>query len=364
MLVLRCALATALLFASAPLHAEPQSSGQPEASEPSGDASDAEAPPISPGVLPTLAAIIPGVLIHGSGHYVAGDKKTAIKLLKWQAIGLSLAAASSLFLRLSGGSRYGNEITIPMVVTGTGLMFGTLFADIFGSAGGGNGYHYDKAANQAATLGYAYIHDPNFSYRHFSRAAGRVEVDDFRVEPLLWTALDDDNQRARLPIRYRILSNDQGEYLEATTAFTYHHFGSEEFSTYVGELSVGGRMEMQRIGETLRGSFATMSVGAGWQVTDYSPSGLGSDSLALLLGHYGYGFYLPKSGELEMYYEHRRDNFTAGSSPSSRNGSGFLGHFGVKLRQPISRQFAIQAQAEIGSAYLLTTGLEVQWGRR
>lgn len=363
MLFLRCALASAILLATAPLDAEAESSPQ-GANDADAGSDTEEASEISPGVLPTLASIFPGVLVHGSGHYVGGDKKAAVQLLKWQAIGLSLAAASGLYLRLSGGSRYGNELSIPMLVTGSGLMINTFVADVFGSAGGGNDNHFKTPPRQAAALGYAYIEDPSFSYRHFSRASARFSYGPLRTEPLLWTALDDDNQRARLPVTYQLLGNAQGEGLEATTAFTYHHFGSEDFSTYVGELSVGGRVEMRRLGESLRGSFTTMSVGLGIQVTSFDVQGIGSDTHALLLGHFGYGFYLPKSGELESYYEHRRDTFTAGTSPGDRNGSGFLGHFGLRLRQPIHHRFAIRAQAEIGSAYLLTGGLEVQWGKQ
>ncbi len=365
MLLLRCALATAILIAAPSVYAESNDS-EPDDSDiaESEGASARDESKLSPGVLPTLAAIIPGILVHGSGHYVGGDKKAAVQLLKWQAIGLSLAAASALYLRLSGGSRYGNELSIPILVSGTGLMINTFVADIYGSAGGGNDNHFTKPANQAASLGYAYIYDPQFSYRHFTRTAARIEIDRVRAEPLLWAAVDDNNQRARLPVTYRILGNEVGENLEATTAFTYHHFGSEDFSTYVGELSLGGRADMRRLGESLRGSFATMSVGLGLQVTSFDVEGVGSDSYALLLGHFGYGFYLPRSGELEAYYEHRRDTFTAGISPGSRNGSGFLGHFGLKLRQPINSRFATFAKAEIGSAYLVSSGLEVQWGQQ
>ena len=318
---------------------------------------------IKPGVLPTIAAVVPGLLLHGAGHYAAGDKKTALKLLKWQALGVGLGVVSAAFLRYSGGSRYGNELSIPMAVSGAGLIINTFIADVYGSAGGSRILGYKEPGSQAASLSYAYIHDPQFSYRHFSRVSARFVHQSFRIEPLLWTALDDDNQRARLPVRYRFLSNRSGEYLEATSAFTYHHFGSESFSTYLGEASLGARVEMRRLGESLRGSFTTMSVGAGYQTTAYGVDGVSSDSIGLLLGHFGYGFYLPRAGEIETYYEHRRDTFTAGSSPSSRNGSGFLGHFGVRMRQPLSKRFVLQAQAEIGSAYLLTGGLEVQWGQ-
>lgn len=324
----------------------------------------AELEPVpEPSALATLAAVVPGIAVHGLGHYVAGDKVTAYRLLGWQALGLGLASASGLALGLSGGSRYGNELTIPVLVTGSGLIINTFVADIYGTASGGSNLHYHPRPAQAASLGYGYVRDPLFDYRHFAVTTGTLSLGATRVQPSLWIALDADNQRARLPLAHRILENTRGEYLEFETALTFHDFGDDDFATLVAEISLGVRLDMRRLGRSLRGSFSTASVGGGVQRTSYELDDIGSDTGALMLGHFGYGFYLPRSGELTAYYEHRRDTFTSGISPSSRNGSGFLGHVGLRLHQPITKRFALRAQGELGSAYLLTTGLEVRMGK-
>jgi hypothetical protein len=41
-------------------------------------------------LLPVAAAIMPGLLIHGSEHFVAGDHRTARRLLATESIGLSM----------------------------------------------------------------------------------------------------------------------------------------------------------------------------------------------------------------------------------------------------------------------------------
>src|SRR5690606_2068360 len=158
-------------------------------------------------------------------------------------------------------------------------------------------------------------------------ASARFSVAKARLSPVLWTALDADNQRARLPLHYTLRGNSRGEAIEIASALTYHRFGDEDFSNLAAEVSLAARFEMQRLGKSLQGSFSSVSVGGGVQRTHYGIDGVASDIGALLLGHFGYGFYLPEGGELEAYYEHRRDGFTAGLSPSERNGSGFLGHF-------------------------------------
>ena len=353
------ALSTLLLVSalcSPPAYAESTDSESAKADE------DKSEPSMSPGLLPTLVAIVPGLALHGLGHYVAGDRKTASRLFHWQLVGMGMMLGSALALAYSGGSRYGNELTIPTLIAGNGIFFNTFIADVYGSAGGGSVASYQPAPQAAASLGYGYIYDPQFSYNHFAVATGHLRWGQTHIDPSLWVAVGSNNQRARLPLGYGLLASDVGEYLEITGALTYHSFADSGFATYLGEAGVGARVEMSRLGAALRGSFSTASVGLGWHHVDFDiPDGDG-DSSALLIAHFGYGFYLPAGGELEMYYQHRRDDFTSGTSPGSRNGSGFLGHYGAKLRKPLSDRFALRLQSEIGAAWLLGSSLEVRLG--
>lgn len=152
--------------------------------------------------------------------------------------------------------------------------------------------------------------------------------------------------------------------MQLQTAATYHNFGDDGFTNYVGEISGGVRLELSRLGKSLRGAFSSMSVGFGLHHVRYDVAGVNAETSGLLLGHYGFGFYLPGSGELEGYYQHRRDEFASGASPSPRNGSGFLGHFGLRLRQPLSDSFALRVQSELGAAWLISSTIEIGLGRQ
>ncbi len=310
--------------------------------------------------LPTVVAIVPGVLLHGSGHYAAGDKKTAYRLMALQGIGLGLMMVSGAALRFSGGSRYGNEITIPTLVTGAGVFINTGLADLYGSASGGRTTRFHDAPDMAASLGYGYVEDPQFSYGHFSVVEAELHLGQLSATPSSWVALDANNQRVRFPFHYRFLDNGLGDFFSVSPALTYHHYGNDGFDCMVGEVSLSMRANLSRIGPSLAGSFVTMSAGWGLHRTTYDVPMTGANTVGILLGHFGYGLYLPKGGTLEAYYKHRRDGFVAGASPSSRNGSGFLGHFGITLRQPISEYFAFRLRSEIGAAWLTTAGLEVR----
>lgn len=311
-------------------------------------------------LLATAAAFVPGLLLHGAGHYVAGEKDTAKELLAWEAVGFGLMAVSGAMLGFSGASRYGNEITIPALIGGSGIFLNTAFADIYGTASGGRSSRYKAPPSWSANFGYAYVDDPQFAYSHFSVLSAALRHRGVTVAPSLWYAADADNQRARLPVRYRILDSEIGDFLRAETALTYHRFGDDGFAHLIGEASLAVRIDMSRVGRSLKGSFVTAQVGYAFHRTSYELSGIPADTIGLLIGRNSYGLYLPNGGELEGYYDHRRDGFAAGLSPSSRNGSGFLGHFGLMLRQPVHDYLALTARTEIGAAWVSTLGVEVR----
>src|SRR5688572_4496313 len=50
------------------------------------------------------ASILPGVVVHGSGLWVAGDRRGARRLAIAEAIGLGLAALGGLPIGISGGA--------------------------------------------------------------------------------------------------------------------------------------------------------------------------------------------------------------------------------------------------------------------
>ncbi len=121
-----------------------------------------------------------------------------------------------------------------------------------------------------------------------------------------------------------------------------------------------GRLDAKSFGTSLSGSYATLHLGYALHLTGYDVAGAEADTIGPLLARFGYGLYLPRGGTIEGYYGHRRDGYSAGLSPSSRNGSGFLGHFGVAVRQPLSDRFALAAGTEIGAAWVSTVGLEIR----
>ena len=79
----------------------------------SGKAGAADAPSEDPGppVLKrgpaaTGAAIFPGVVVHGAGHFVAGNRRTGYRLLAMEGLGAGLTLGGFATLALTGASRH------------------------------------------------------------------------------------------------------------------------------------------------------------------------------------------------------------------------------------------------------------------
>lgn len=309
------------------------------------------------------AALIPGLLLHGSGHFVAGDRQTARRLVALEGIGLGMATAGGLVLGLTGASRYIVAPSIPMLVTGIGMFALSWAADVYGVTTGGSEHRYHEPAPAAVSLGYGYVHDPQFAYDHFSVVAGSFATGRLHMDTALWTALSADNQRARITLRTPLFEESWGMHIEASVGGVLHRFADDGFATYVAEAALRARMDLAELGPWLAGSYLKASAGFGVQHFHYFDDTIEGNGRALLLSRWAFGVHLPAGGELEFYYDHRRDTFTAGASPGSGNGSGFMGQWGAKLDQPVSRRLGLTMRSEIGSAWLSTLGLEFRWGQ-
>lgn len=315
--------------------------------------------------LASAGAVVPGAVVHGTGHWISGEAATARRLLLAEAAGLGLVFGSGSVIVLTGASR---QLVGPMaagVILGVGLFSTSMLADLYGSVStdGGAARPLTIAPWIEAELGYRYVHDPQFSYTSLlvQRLASRVGR--FRLEPSLWGSLDADNARYRAEIGYRPLgpiphvTAPSSDHLELEIAFTQHRYAPEQFAISSAELAVGGRYDLGALGTTLRGAFVEGEVGAALQSYDYDLDGssLPNDVESLLLARFAFGVVLrgqsAPGSEIVAYYDHRHDGYAAGLKLTGL-GSGVAGHFGLAGRWFFDDRFGIALEAEVGSAYV------------
>jgi hypothetical protein len=322
--------------------------------------------------LPLAAAVVPGILVHGSGHFVAGERRAARRLLVMEGVGVGMFLAGGVPLLLTGASRHHAAPSVGLVVTGIGVFGLSWLADLYGAASGGLESPPLVPAPIEIEAGYGYVYDPRFDYRQFAVVGGALRLGATRLAPSAWLAMDDDNQRVRLEAARRLLgagsarSTGDGSNLEIVAAVTHHRHASDDFAVSTGEAGVAGRLDMARVGDSLAGSFADLSLGLGAELISYDAPGAGADLGEILLVRFGYGVTVGRPGglhgEASLYYDHRRDTFTGGLSPGNGPGSGFAGLFGADLLLYIGARWGVRARFEQGAARVAHLGLLMRMG--
>jgi hypothetical protein len=318
----------------------------------------------------TAAALVPGIVAHGTGHLVIGDTKTGLRLLALEGAGIGVLATGFIPIIATGASRRLIGPAVALTATGFGLFAISFLADVYGVVAptGGFGAPFRVAPTIETALGYRYVYDPVFSYRNFMVQEIDYRTGRWRFHPSAWFAMGDTNSRLRADVAYRVTGPlpeghppaRDGSFLDFGIALTRHSFTAERFATTTGEVMVAGRLDMARVGPSLRGSFAEMSLGWALQAYSYRARGTKADVGELLLARFGYGMYVgwPGSprGEVMIYYDHRHDGFTAGFKMPGL-GSGVIGHFGAEGRLFVSDHLGVAAELAFGSAYV--TGLSI-----
>jgi hypothetical protein len=323
--------------------------------------------------LATGATFVPGLIVHGSGHFVAGHRTTAFKLLGLEALGVGLAVGGLSVAAATGASRRFIEPVITVTMAGAGLLFMTFLADLYGvlAPEGGFGAAPLEMPWVETELGYRYVYNPTFSYGSFLVTSLDLRWRSLRLTPSGWFALDDQNARLRALAAHRFFGPKtpgsarpkDGSFIDVEGAITHHRYTSDGFSITSGEIALHGRLDMEHIGPTLKGSFAELTIGGAVNSDAYH--GITTEGNSFLLGRFGYGIYIGRPayprGEVLVYYDHRHDDFAAGwKIPGVGGGVG--GHVGAEGSLYFNDRWGALVDAQIGSALLAGASVLYRYG--
>jgi hypothetical protein len=315
--------------------------------------------------LPVAAAALPGLVVHGSGHFAAGEAATARKLLLMEGIGFGMFLAGGLTIVFTGASRYVVGPAASVTMTGFGLFSTSYLADLYGTVsldGGAALSRYRAPARWETELGYRRLSDSQFAHEDFVVERVSRQIGAFRVSPSGWFSTRGDTARYRFEAQYRLFGAveepvSDASFVDLTTGFVHQRHRPEHFSKSHAELSVDTRYDLARLGPTLRGSFIELGAGYALGRIDYDLAGLAvpHDLEHLLLGRFGFGVMLrglsAPGSEVLVYYDHRHDDYVAGLKVTGL-GSGVIGHFGVAGRWFLTDAIGAAVDAQVGSAYL------------
>lgn len=327
------------------------------------------------GVAATVA-VVPGAVLHGSGHYALGHKNTALALLIGEGVGLALTLSGYGTLRATGNSRYVAGPAVAATVFGAGLLLATFGADLYGTLAT-DGDAVDAIPRAPARfeseLGYRYVADPHFSYGHFMVQSLTLRQSHFRLTPSAWFATNASNVRYRVEAAYRIIGLDPGEpgkrgdHVDVVLGGLHQRYVPESFQRSGVEVAIDARFDLAHLGDTLRGSFIDVALGYGVASVSYDIRGIAvpADRDDLLLATVGLGVVLrgraAPGSEARLYYDHRHDDYAAGLLTPGRI-SGVFGKFGADLRWFFGPRLGILVDAQFGSAMVAGLSLLLREG--
>jgi len=315
--------------------------------------------------------IVPGAIVHGSGHYALGHEKTALALAVTELVGIALVGGGVATLLASGNSRNIAGPALAATVFGSGLFLGSFGADLYGTLAtdGGAVDSTPRAPPRfESELGYRYVADPHFRYRHFLVESVALRQGRIRVAPSTWFATNSSNVRYRVEGAYRVLGLEPGElgklddHWDVVLGGTYQRYLPERFRRSGIELALDARFDFSHFGDTLRGSFIDLALGYGVAKVTYDIQGLRvpADKDDLLLARVGLGVMLrgraSPGSEARVYYDHRHDDYAAGLLAAGRI-SGVFGKLGADLRWFFTPRVGVLCDAQVGSA--LVAGLSL-----
>jgi len=334
---------------------------------------EAEVPAaLEPGWLPAAGALVPGLLVHGSGHMIGGDVDGGLKLLALEGVGLGLMGAGLAPIATLGASRKVIGPAYALTLTGLGLFAISGAADLYGSLFSGHPLGAPEREHPwlSVRAGYTWVHDPRFTTGHLASLEATTWLWGLRLTPRALFALDADQQHLRLDAAWRILGPAgptcgpaaDGSFLELSFAADYQRHAEDGFAVLGLEGFALGRLDMDRLLPSLRGSFAELGLGWGIQLFDYRalPSGLGQDAVPQLLMRFAYGLYLGtpgrRWGEVAFYYDHRHDDLAGGLSLGFA-GDGVGGYFGLGGHLWLSPDWGLAADLRAGSAWVASVAV-------
>ncbi|MBU0550125.1 hypothetical protein KKF91_12570 [Myxococcota bacterium] len=357
-----------LILLAAPLlsHAAPASSpSTAPTSSPSTAPTSTPPEAAQPGLLPALAAVAPGLLLHGSGLYLAGDPQGARALLIAEGAGLGALLGGIGLLAVTGASREASGPLIGLTLMGAGLFTTSALADLYGAAGGAALSGRPRPWPMLSlTLGHRAVSDPIFSYEHLAHLDARLAQGAWGLRLGALIGLDESTHRLEGDLSYR-LGGRRISWLDLRLGARRHRV--EDLSALTGEAALRGRLGLGALSPTLSGAFALGELGWGLELRGYeglpNRGGLGEEASALLLGRFGFGFGIGAAVEIEAAYDNRRDGY-AGGLNLSEIGAGNTGNLCLAARYIGAAGWGLAGEITLGAATLGGLDLIYTWGRR
>jgi len=357
--VLRLLAALGCLLAAAPVRARgAEGRSAPEPAVPA--VLDPGREPRPGSLLAGGVALVPGLLIHGSGHFALGERQSACRLLATQGAGLAGVIGGIGLLSAVGASEKLAVLYVPLTVGGLGLFGVSFLADVVGAVHGRRPWP-EPVVPPGITVRAGYV--GLFGSKHSFRHLGELGVE-WRAERLVL-----DGQATLHPQgdfgEYRCLagwrlwapSGDPVTRLSLVAELARQGFHTEGFAVTtvraLGEL----RWNLGDFLPTMQNAWLLGRLGGGFDSLDFAGTSADDDGLPFLVAELGLGLMATDRVEAELAYRHRKGELPGGMAIGDGM-AGFAGMLELRGRVAVGRRWALVPGVRLGTGVMPWLSLE------
>ena len=323
-------------------------------------------------ILPPAAAVVPGAVLHGAGHFAAGERETAGELLLVEGAGLLMLAGSGYIIADGGAPRDYTGPLVPFAAFGVSFLVLPFIADFYGVTAGRyrseGDWFTDKSKTLILNAGMEYTDDPSFEYSLFLKTGFDYHYQRLVISPMVNSALDDDTRHYQLSTKYRLagqggmLFESSGDLFKSDVSVCggYYDFNSDGFYKYSADISLRTVINSGTLWKTTRGLYFVYDIGFNreWVYFDFDETFPAIASNQLLF-ETGVGFIAGNLSDpladIYLFYSHRRDTFYGGLP------GGFLGFAGASVTAYPGHNTGVNFKAVIGKAGFYSLGGELSF---
>jgi len=302
-------------------------------------------------LLSSVLAFVPGVIVPGLGHRVAGDWDAADKLTIISGSGIAAAVAGVMTLYQTAGDHDLTPLYMSLIFAGGSMWLSSWLADIAGSV---RPTGQARSLASESTLAAAVLYGPSFAHAGKVEHLGllRLDYEHPRVLADGWASYAPGTRYHELHLRagLKLFSDARRSHL-ALVAEGLREAGADSDATgHGGALMLEGRLDAGVLAPSLAGLVVLERIGAGAIVYSYDGSPY-TDLQAILVLEFGMALALTDSLELSLLYSQR---------PDKRLGF-FMdhgGHFELQAKVQVHPSVRLVGLAHIGAGMDVLAGVE------
>lgn len=258
-------------------------------------------------------SIIPGIILHGTGHKILGEKEAGKKLSKIERISFITGASSLVALSFLGNADETSGVLIPMTMLSFGTFMVTWLSDIAGTTGLSNHLSTGQHSYKQSFVNLSYHKQDNNQSPYYNFYGSRIQYGNDKFFAQLYAEIEESSDyqefafKGGYNIRQREFSN---LYLIPEAKYRY---STEGFDISQLDLQLEMDINLGKISHTLNNIYFVSTLGYGRSKFDFGRNNKPySDNL--LIVSQGIRFQINKLVDFSTKYIRREDGFIAGRS--------------------------------------------------